>query len=161
MSPWYDRNRRFSRKCSRIRSAAPQEEKGMALTEYEERVIAELEMQLRAGDSVLDDSLLSDSVWLKHFEARAMQGSRSVASRLVPLVACLLGGMALLVEARHTWLLVGMSNVSGLSSTSITRALGVAGWVMVLGSAIMLRRLFRDARRHALAAGRAHNQRFS
>ena len=133
----------------------------MALTEYEERVIAELERQLRADDSVLGDSPLSDSVWLERFEARAMQGPRSFASRLAPLVACLLGGMALIVEARHTWFLVGTSNVSGLSSASITRALGVAGWVMVLGSAIMLRRLFRDSRRHAVAAGGAHHQRLT
>jgi hypothetical protein len=124
----------------------------MALTEYEERVIAELEAQLRADDAVLDDARLdnslSDSMWLAHFEARRVHGPPSVASRLAPLVACFLGGIALLVAARHTWFLVGTSNVSGLSSASITRALGVAGWVMVLGSAIMLRRLFRDLRRH-------------
>lgn len=135
----------------------------MALTEYEERVIAELEEQLRADDAVLDDaglddavlddallddSLLSDSMWLEHFEARAMQGPPSVAGRLAPLVACFLGGTALLVAARHTWFLVGTSNVSGLSSTSITRALGLAGWVMVLGSAIILSRAFRGLRRH-------------
>jgi hypothetical protein len=124
----------------------------MALTEYEERVIAELEAQLRSDDAVLDDARrdnsLSDSMWLAHFEARAVHGPPSVASRLAPLVACFLGGIALLVAARHTWFLVGTSNVSGLSSASITRALGVAGWVMVVGSAIMLRRLFRDLRRH-------------
>ena len=129
----------------------------MALTEYEERVIAELEAQLRADDALLSDAVLddarldnslSDSMWLAHFGARAVQGPPSVASRLAPLVACFLGGIALLVAARHTWFLVGTSNISGLSSTSITRALGLAGWVMVLGSAIMLRRLFRDLRRH-------------
>jgi hypothetical protein len=133
----------------------------MALTEYEERVIAELEAQLRAddaklGDAVLDDAWLdnslldkslSDSMWLAHFEARAVQGPPSLASRLAPLVACFFGGIAFLVAVRHDWFLVGTSNVSGLSSTAITRAFGVAGWVMVLGSAIMLRRLFRDLRR--------------
>lgn len=131
----------------------------MALTEYEERVIAELEAHLRLDDSVrrdsllddalLSDSRLSDSVWLEHFEARAVHGHHSIVSRLAALVACFLGGMALLVEARHTWLLVGTSNVSGFSSSSITRALGVAGCVMVLGSALLLRRTAADLRQHS------------
>jgi hypothetical protein len=135
----------------------------MALTEYEERVIAELETQLRPddsrprdllpgdsvlGDSVFDDARLDDSVWLRRFEALAVDGPRSIVSRLAPLLACLLGGAALLVAARHTWFLVGTSNVSGFSSSSITRALGVVGCAMVVGSALMLRRMVGDLRHH-------------
>lgn len=107
----------------------------MALTEYEERVIAELEAQLRPDDAV----------W---FKARAAQARRGNISRLAPSLTCFLGGVAFLVAVRHTWFLVGTSNISGFSSSSITRALGVVGCVMVLGSAVMLRRLVRDLRRH-------------
>ena len=109
----------------------------MALTEYEERVIAELEAQLRPHDAA----------WCERFEALAAQVPRRNTGRLAPL-ACFLGGVALLVAVRHAWLLVEMSNVSGLSSSSITRGLVVIGCVMVLGSALMLGRVVRDLPRH-------------
>jgi hypothetical protein len=109
----------------------------MALTEYEERVIAELEAQLRPDDEA----------WCARFEALAGQVPRRNNGPLAPL-ACFLSGVALLVAVHHAWFLVRMSNVSGLSSSSITRGLGVIGCMMVLGSALMLGRVVRDLPRY-------------
>ena len=94
----------------------------MALTEYEERVIAELEAQLRPDDAAADDS-----VWFAHFDASGSRLPRRSRGRLALLVACFLGGIALLVAVRHAWFAVEMSNVSGLSTASITRALSALG----------------------------------
>ena len=110
----------------------------MALTEYEERVIAELEAQLRPDDEA----------WCARFEALAGQVPRRNNGPLAPL-ACFLSGVALLVAVHHAWFLVRMSNVSGFSSSSITRALVVVGCVMVVGSAFLLGRLVRDPPRRA------------
>ena len=111
----------------------------MALTEYEERVISELEEQLRQDDSVRYERLES-------LAARVPRPRGRGIGRFAPPLACVVAGVALLVAIRHAWFLVWMSNASGLPSSSITRALGVIGCVMVLGSAVMLRRRARDLR---------------
>jgi len=110
----------------------------LALTEYEERVIAELEAQLRPDDAAADDS-----VWFAHFDASGSRLPRRSRGRLALLVACFLGGIALLVAVRHAWFAVEMSNVSGLSTASITSALGVVGCATALASALMLWQLVR------------------
>jgi hypothetical protein len=110
----------------------------MALTEYEERVIAELEAQLRPDDTV----------WFERFDANSAPGPGGKTGRIASPLACLLGGVALLLAVRHSWFLVKLSNISGFPSSSITRGLGVIGCVMVLGSALMLWRLVRDLPRH-------------
>jgi DUF3040 family protein len=110
----------------------------MALTEYEERVIAELEAQLR-----LDDTVARDPMWFTRFDASASRVPHRSRGRLALLLACFLGGIALWVAGGHAWFAVEMSNVSGLSSSSITRALGVVGCATALWSALMLWRLVR------------------
>ena len=110
----------------------------MALTEYEERVIAELEAQLRSDDVGADDSM-----WFAHFNASGSRFPRQTRGQLALLLACFLGGVALWVSGGHAWFAVEMSNVSGLSSSSITRALGIVGCATALWSALMLWRLVR------------------
>ena len=109
----------------------------MALTEYEERVIAELEAQLRSDD------VADDSMGLAHFNASGSRLLRESRGQLALLVASFLGGVALWVAGGHAWFAVEMSNASGLSSSSITRSFGVVGCAIALWSALMLWRLVR------------------
>jgi hypothetical protein len=109
----------------------------MALTEYEERVIAELETQLPA-----DDTTSFNAAWFERFETPPRM-PRPNRGQLAPLFACLLGGVALLVASSHASFAVHVSDASGFSSSSIARTLGVIGCAMVLGSALMLWRLVR------------------
>ena len=108
----------------------------MALTEYEEHVIEALEAQFQTDDAAR----------FERFAARPAQAPRRDIPRLAPALACFLGGVALLVAVRHAGFLVKMSNVSGLPSSSITRAVGVIGCVMLFASAVMLQRHFRSSR---------------
>jgi Protein of unknown function (DUF3040) len=110
----------------------------MALTEYEERVIAELEAQLQPDDAV----------WFERFERLAAHAPRRNIGRFAPAFACFLGGVALLVAIRNTWLVVEMANLSGIASGPITRGLGVTGCGLVLASALVLRCVVRDRRHH-------------
>jgi hypothetical protein len=99
----------------------------MALTEYEERVIAELEAQLRPDDGG----------WCDRYEPRARPVARRSAGRLAPALSALFAGAALLVAVRQEWFLVRVSNLSGLSSASASRAVDVIGCALVLGSALL------------------------
>ena len=109
----------------------------MALTEYEERVIAELEAQLPP-----DDTTCFNAAWFARFETHPPM-PRPNRGQLASLFACLLGGVALLVASGHASFAVHVSNASGFSSSSIVRALSVLGCALVLGSALMLWRLVR------------------
>jgi len=104
----------------------------MALTEYEERVIAELEAQLRSDDGVRE-----------RCDTIPTRMPRRRIGRRAPVLVSFLAGVALLVPVRHAWFLVRVSNVSGFSSASITGAAGVVGCLLVLGSAVMLWRVVR------------------
>jgi hypothetical protein len=101
----------------------------MALTAYEERVIAELEVQLGATTGV-------------DAEARS-QERRSHLRRLPPSLACLLGGLALLLVARQPSLVGRISLASGFSAASIALTFVVIGCVMALASAPVVRRVVR------------------
>ena len=112
----------------------------MALTEYEERVIAELDAQLPPDDTL----------WFGHLQPSPAPSLRDHGNlaRFAPALACLLGGVALLLAVRHSALLVRISNVSGVPSSSITRALSLVGCMMMLGAALMVRQRVRDRRGH-------------
>jgi hypothetical protein len=90
----------------------------MALSDYEERVLAELETQFHAGD--------------------APETPGPNPARLALAAACFLGGVALLVAAQHVGLVISISDFWGFATSSVTSTLGLAGYTMLLGSAFFL-----------------------
>jgi hypothetical protein len=89
----------------------------MALSEYEEQVMAELEAQ---------------------FQADAQPVPRRDFSPLALPVVCFLGGVALLVAAHHVGLVIRISDFWGFSTSSVTSSFALTGYVMLLGSAFLL-----------------------
>ncbi|MGH8974554.1 MAG: hypothetical protein ACRD0C_15300 [Acidimicrobiia bacterium] len=87
----------------------------MALSEYEEMVVAELEAQFTG-------------------ERRPGLNWR----RLMAPSACLLAGAVLLVAAHHGALLIRLSDLLGFSTGAITMTLGLAGYFALLGCAFLL-----------------------
>jgi hypothetical protein len=99
----------------------------MALTEHEERVIAGLEAQF-----LLDDT-----------PTQVPAPRRTVVGLAVP-VACLVVGVALVLIARIAPAMVVVANATGFPSAGLTRALGVLGGLLALGSAFALGGAVRD-----------------
>jgi hypothetical protein len=116
----------------------------MALTEYEEHVIEALETQFHPNDAM----------WFERFATLPTQEPRSNIARFAPSLGCFLTGVVLLVAVRHSWFLVEMANASGISTSSIVRALCVTGCALVLASAVVLRRSVRDIPAATAAAAR-------
>lgn len=98
----------------------------MALSEYEERVVAELEAQFRADD--------------------ATQTPGRSWGRLALPVVCLLSGVAFLVGAHDVGLVIWISDFWGFSTSSVTSTFALTGHVMLLGSAFLLGHVLHDLR---------------
>jgi hypothetical protein len=101
----------------------------MALSQYEEQVVAELEAQLSDED-------LS---WETDPDGPAPRRTRSGVGLLAPPIACILGGMTLLAAARQGWFTDRISWLSGFSAPSIALAFAALGCVMVVGAPLLLR----------------------
>jgi hypothetical protein len=95
----------------------------MALSEYEEMVVAELEAQF----------------------AR-QRGPALNWARLAAPSACLLAGVALLVAAHHGALLISLSDLLGIATGAITSAGSLAGYGVLLAGAFLLGHAVRDVR---------------
>ena len=96
----------------------------MALSEYEEFVMAELEAQ---------------------FEADAPPPPRRDRGRLALSAVCFLGGVALLAAARDAGLVIRISDLWGFTTATVASGLSLAGHVVLLGSAFLLGRALYDA----------------
>jgi hypothetical protein len=97
----------------------------MALSEYEEQVVAELEAQ---------------------FQTDTQPAPRRDFSRLaLPLIVGL-GGVAILAVARDAGLVIRMSDLWGFATASVKAGLSLAGHVVLLGSAFLLGRAWREFR---------------
>jgi hypothetical protein len=94
----------------------------MTLSEYEARVIAELEVQLQAD---------------------APAPRRDYGRLALPLL-CFLGGAVLLAAVRSVELVHGTSDLFGFATASVRSGLSLAGHVMLLGSAFLLGRALYD-----------------
>lgn len=104
----------------------------MALSQYEERVVAELEQQFH------------------HHGAPARRFPRLSLSRLVIPLTCLLAGAGLLVAAHQPGLAIRISDFWGFSTSSIASTLGFAGHAMLLIAAFLLGQvLYRLRQEHA------------
>lgn len=89
----------------------------MALSEYEELVVAELETQFPTDDI-----------------PRVLSGRWD---RLALPAVCLLGAVGLLVAAHHTGLVIWMSDLWGFPTTSVKTTLAWTGHGLLLGSAFL------------------------
>jgi hypothetical protein len=103
----------------------------MALSEYEEMVVADLEAQ---------------------FSGRT-RGPGLNWRRLRAPSASLLGGVALLVAAHHGALLISLSDLLGISTGAITTAFSLAGYAVLLGCAFLLGHAAHDLRPSSGATG--------
>jgi hypothetical protein len=104
----------------------------MTLSEYEARVIEELEVQFRADTPA----------------------PRRDHGRLALPLVCFLGGAALLVAVRSVGLVHGISDLFGFATASVRSGLSLAGHVVLLGSAFLLGRALYDLPgRHGDEAG--------
>ncbi|HEY3240502.1 MAG TPA: hypothetical protein VGL92_13105 [Acidimicrobiia bacterium] len=97
----------------------------MALSEYEEFVVAELEAQ---------------------FQADAPPAPRRDLGRLALPVICLLGGVALLVAAHQVGLVIRISDFWGFSTSSVTSSLALTGYGLLLGSAFLFGHVLHELR---------------
>jgi hypothetical protein len=97
----------------------------MALSEYEEQVVAELEAQFRTD---------------------AQPAPRRDFGRLALPVVVGLGGVALLAVARDAGLVIRMSDLWGFATASVRAGLSLAGHLVLLGSAFLLGRAWRELR---------------
>ncbi len=94
----------------------------MALSQYEELVMAELERQFHQHD--------------------APRIPRLSFHRLAGPLACLLTGAGLLVAAHQPGLAIRISDFWGFSTSSIASTLGFAGHAMLLAGAFLLGHVF-------------------
>lgn len=99
----------------------------MTLSEYDEWVIAELETQFSTDDP----------------------GLRLSLSRLAVPAIVLLGGVALLIAAHQTRLVILISDFCGFTTSSIASSLGLAGHALLLGGAVLLGWVGHGIRRRA------------
>jgi hypothetical protein len=107
----------------------------MALSKYEEQVVAELEAQFQADD--------------------APPSPPRDHGRLAMTLICLLGGVALLVAARDVGLVIKISDLWGFATSSVSSGLSFAGHAVLLGSAFLFGRAWYDRpRRREDHAGR-------
>ncbi|MDQ3945519.1 MAG: hypothetical protein M3357_10295 [Actinomycetota bacterium] len=98
----------------------------MALSEYEEMVVADLEAQ---------------------FQADAPTSPNRDFGRLALPLICLLCGVMLLVAARNVGLVIRISDLWGFTTASVTSGLALAGHGVLLGSAFLFGRVMDEGRR--------------
>jgi hypothetical protein len=96
----------------------------MKLSEYEERVLTELEEQFQPWEPPAPR-------W---------------PPRLVASVVCFLAGATLLVATHHAALAISLSNSYGYSPLSIASGFALTGHVMLLASAFLLGRAWDELR---------------
>ncbi len=92
----------------------------MALSKYEEQVVADFEAQFRA-------------------EETPPAPPRKFGKLALPLV-CLVLGLAFLAAARHAGLHIRISDLWGFATGSVASGLSIAGHLVLLGSAFLLGR---------------------
>jgi hypothetical protein len=103
----------------------------MIRSAYEERVAAEIEVELRA----------SDTSWSRRVDALVAElGGRRRVHPVLPIV-CLLGGIAFLVAGRLGWLSLELATLSGVSIPSIRLAFTLALGTVALTSMVLLGRV--------------------
>ncbi len=111
----------------------------MIRSAYEERVAAEIEAELRAGDPS----------WSRRVDALVAElgGHRRVHPAL-PIIS-LLGGIAVLLVGRLGWVSLHLALLSGFSISSIRVACTVAVCAVTLATVVWLGRVAYERRRRA------------
>ena len=111
----------------------------MIRSAYEERVAAEIEAELRAGDTS----------WSRRVDALVAElgGHRRIHPALP--VICLLGGIALLLAGRLGWMSLELATLAGVSISSIRLAFTVLLSTVTLATVVWLGRVAYDRRRRA------------
>lgn len=109
----------------------------MVLSAYERRVAAEIEAELR----------MRDASWSRRVDALVAElAGRGLVRRMLP-IACLLGGVALLLAGRQVWLSLELAIVSGVSASSIRFAFAVAAYAATLTALVLFGRAAYDRHR--------------